>query len=405
MIYIWSSCLLAVHAPLDSIFPDPYFPGTFIGREDTDNSGILSSLKGNNINVYGWVNPSYNASAAANSNVPISFPFIPNTLLLDQAVLIFKKTPDTLQTNHIDYGFNFTNLFGTDYRYTTMAGVLSQQYIEHNNKYGYDPLIVNVELFVPGIGQGTLVTLGRFLCPADIETPLSSGNHLITHSLSLTYSAYTQMGLFLNTKLNHRWSYSLGVHASSDIAIWSVSAAPAFTGYIQWTADDELDSIFSGIAAINNGQYRNQHDNLQQMNMIWTHKFSEQVFVQTEALYEFQKNALQGGTCVFGSGGSGCGQLIPGYSSVLGLQSMLQKKWRDDLFSSVRVNYFNDFQGQQTKYKTAYMSFTLGFTEILKQSLKIRPELRYDLGLSGTPYDNGTRSSVVLGLVDMILLL
>jgi hypothetical protein len=405
MAYLWSNCLLAVHAPLDPIFPDPYFPGTFIGREYTSYSGVLSSVKANNINVYGWLNPSYNLSSAANSNVPISFQYLPNRLLLDQAVLVFEKTPDTLQTNHMDYGFNFSNLFGTDYRYTTMAGLLSQQYIEHNNKYGYDPVIANIQLFVPGIGQGTLVTLGRFLSPADIETPLSTGNYLVTHSLSFTYSAYTQMGLFVNTKLNHRWSYSIGMHASSDIAIWSVSAAPAFTGYVQWTADDEQDSIFTGIAAINNGQYRNQHNNLQQMNLIWTHQFSEEVFVQTEAMYEFQKNALQGGTCVFGNGGSGCGRLIPGYSAALGLQSVLQKKWKDDLFSSIRANYFNDFQGQHTNYQTAYMSFSIGLTEIFRNSLKIRPEFRYDLGLSGTPYDNGTRSSVVLGLLDVILLL
>ncbi len=403
--YVWINSLLAAPAPLDAIFPEPYFPGTFIGRENNSYSGLLSSLNTNNMNVYGWGNPSYNVSAAANSNVPIAMQYLPNSLLLDQAVLVFEKTPDTLQTNHIDYGFNFTNLFGSDYRYTRMAGLLSQQYFEHNNKYGYDPMLANLQIFVPGVGQGTLITLGRFLAPADIESPLSPNNCLITHSISFTYGAFTQMGLFLNTKLNHQWSYYLGVHASSDIAIWSTSAAPAFTGYIQWTADDEQDSIFTGIVAINNGQYRNQQDNLQQMNMIWTHRFSEEVFVQSEAMYEFQKNAFQGGSCVFGNGGSGCGPLIPGYSGSFGLQSSLQKKWRDDLFSSIRVHYFNDFQGQRTNYQTAYMSFTLGLTEILKKNLKIRPELRYDLGLSGTPYDNGTRSSVVLGLLDMIVLL
>ena len=43
---------------------------------------------------------------------------MPNPPVLDQFILRVERTPDTVQTDHNDWGFRVTNLYGTDYRFT-----------------------------------------------------------------------------------------------------------------------------------------------------------------------------------------------------------------------------------------------------------------------------------------------
>ena len=66
------------------------------------------------------------------------------------------------------------------------------------------------------------------------------------------------------------------------------------------------------------------------------------------------------------------------------------------------MDYFNDFQGQRTGYVTSYVTWTLGLTHNLDQSIKIRPEVRYGTSTSGTPYNGGQDHDFILGLVDII---
>lgn len=397
----------------DEIFPMNYYPGSSVGIDYSVNNNALSkifpSFNKNGIDIHGWLNPSYNYSQNHQTNLPISFALVPNTFLFEQGVLVLEKLPNTIQKSKIDVGFSIYNLFGSDYRFTTMQGVFSQQYLQQNKLYGYDPIIANLQMFVPGIGEGTLLTIGRFLALGDIEVPLSHPSFLITHSIGFTNSAFTQMGLLSNTKLNDNWTMILGMHSSSDVAWWGASAHPSFVGFIQWTGDDKNNSVLAGTNSINNGQYSNGHDNLQQLNIIWSHRFSETFFTMSSFYYEYMFNGRQGGDCTFGpyepyGGGRGCGPIIPGYSSSISAMTHWEKKLNENTFSSFRFEYFNDFQGQRTGYQTAYVSFVLGITEWIDRVFKIRPEFRYDLGLSGTPYDNQTRSSAVLGLIDVIAL-
>jgi len=82
-------------APYDDIFPSPEYSGPTIGVPNTDPIFPLTKLlwkeipklKEKDIRIYGWVNPSYNASTSTNSNVPSSYMIVPNHLELDQLVL------------------------------------------------------------------------------------------------------------------------------------------------------------------------------------------------------------------------------------------------------------------------------------------------------------------------------
>jgi hypothetical protein len=44
-------------------------------------------------------------------HLPAAYAEVPNTIQLDQATLYFERTPDTVQTDHFDWGFRLTNLY------------------------------------------------------------------------------------------------------------------------------------------------------------------------------------------------------------------------------------------------------------------------------------------------------
>lgn len=409
---LWLFSFQSWAAPLDAIFPHQFFLGTAIGLPylhrntflqqhlDKSSSQYLQPY----LDLYGWVNPSYNVNAARDSNLPLAFSYLPKQLELNQLSLNLEKLPDTLQQTQLDYGFNLSNYYGIDYRFTTMQGGFSQQYLQNNLLYGDDPLLFNVQVFVPGVGQGSLITLGRYYAPGDIEFPYSPQNYLISHSLSYCYSSFTQMGATVTTKLNDQWSYLLGIHAGSDIAVWSNSARPSLVAFLQWIQDDQQNSLWLGINSINNGRYGNNWNNLQQFNLIWTHRFNDGFFIETSSYIEYQFDANQGGPCIYPSG-YGCGPLIPGISWSYSLLTYIEKKLTDRDYSSLRAELFDDFQGQRSGYATAYLEFTLGITHVINDMIKFRSEIRVDTALQAFPYDNGSRKSLVTGLFDCIVLL
>src|SRR5438128_2683642 len=84
--------------------------------------GIGDFLREQRIKVYGWINASGNWSDAKDSNMPTSYWIFPNEPVLNQAILRFEREVDSVQQDHIDWGFRSTWLYGTDYRYMTSGG-------------------------------------------------------------------------------------------------------------------------------------------------------------------------------------------------------------------------------------------------------------------------------------------
>ena len=94
------------------------------------------TIKDSGVKVYGWVTASGNWSNATNANSPTSYWLKPNSFQLDQLVLRFEREADTVQTDHVDWGFRSTGIYGEDYRYTTAGGWFSNQLIRNNQLYG-----------------------------------------------------------------------------------------------------------------------------------------------------------------------------------------------------------------------------------------------------------------------------
>ena len=70
---------------------------------------------------------------------------------------------------------------------------------------------------------------------------------------------------------------------------------------------------------------------------------------------------------------------------------------------SFRTDYLDDPNGQFTGFETAYMSWTLGLTHLLTSLISIRPEVRYETAFNATPYNNGTKKTQALFIIDAIV--
>ena len=135
--------------------------------------GFGDWMKDNRLRLYGWVNASTNWSSNANSNAPDSYWVRANRLELNQFVMKFEREADTVQTDHIDWGFRSCVLYGEDYRYTTAGGWGLTQLQNNNALYGWDPIEQYFDIYYPWFAQGVLFRVGRWVACPDIETQLA----------------------------------------------------------------------------------------------------------------------------------------------------------------------------------------------------------------------------------------
>ena len=405
--------------PLDSVFPSSEYLGPTIGVPDTDPVWPLTkalwdtspTLKKAKIKVYGWANPGVSLSTSKDSNAPESYAIVPNTLEMDQFVLRIERQPDTVQTDHVDWGFRFTPIYGIDYRYTTAQGWFSEQLLKRNSLYGADPVEVSGLVYFPHVAKGMVLKIGRYISPPDIEAQLAPDNYLFTHSLMFTVDCYTQTGIIASVKLNDQWTVQAGIHAGTDVAPWNAAAHPSAVAMVRWVSKSNNDSIYGGIDSLNGGRFKAGHDNLQQSNLTWTHRFNPRgtFLTTTEAYYIFQSGALAGGTVNNGPPrpfftGTGAGALIPGNSPAVGLVNYTEIKLSSRDFLSLRpLDILVDKKGERTGFATTYESWTIGLTHHFGDLLSIRPELRYERAYRATPYDNGTRKGQFMLALDAII--
>ena len=403
-------------APLDPVFPSSDFPSP---------AYIIGVPSDKGIRTYGWLDGGFELSTSKNSNYPLSYNDVPNSPQIDQAVFRVDLEPDIVQQNHFDWGFRLTNLYGVDYRYTTMEGVLSNQLLERNQTNGYDPVEAYVVGYFPHFGQGTTLQLGRYISPPDIEANLAPQNFLYTHSLMFTFDCYTQMGALFTTKLSDYWQLNYGAHFDTDTAAWDGSEHfPTFLLLARYLSHSNRNSVFFGVDAINTsgnfktwtkGTYFDQltdkvepllwgHDNLQQFNSTWSHVFNPGLQNQFEAYYLYSINAFAGGTInnfnvatggpSFLGAGGGAGVFLPGLSSAVGMVDYFEAKLGAQVFGSLRFDYLNDPRGWRSGFATSYGSITTGVTYHAYPTVELRPEFRMEKAFRPgvTPYDNGTKA-------------
>jgi hypothetical protein len=115
-------------SPLDSPpFPNAdwsYGGSPVIGEPDTNSYPLMTAINQatSRTKLYGWVEPTLNFSTSSDRNAPEANDVYSNRFEMGQLVLYAERLPDSVQRDHVDWGYHLTALYGTDYRYTTAKG-------------------------------------------------------------------------------------------------------------------------------------------------------------------------------------------------------------------------------------------------------------------------------------------
>ncbi len=420
-------------------------------------------LEDNHIQIYGWVNPGFNVSNThtlpgqiTGGNNPAAYSYQPNVIQLDQVVTIFERLPDTMQKDHWDWGFRFSPLFGETYRYTTASGIFSDQLQKWNKFVGYDAPMIYGELYVPGVMEGLLLRLGRYISVPDIEAQLAPNNYMYSHSMTYGYDNYTNQGLVASLQLTKNWMVQGAIAIGTDSSLWNARNAsynplyagqpysllpgvfttvpagylvagqagysgqvdpgirPSFTGCVRYQSDDAYNAIYSCGNAINSGTYG--YNNLQQYTTTLYHKFNEDWHISIEGwnmhqnatpnsispwygvspdMFLNQNNVFPVATCA--------GNLKPTCtSSEWSVLTYLNWKFSPVDNISWRAEYFNDITGQRTGFKTSYFNYAMGWQHWLTPTITIRPEVAFYNSLKTPAFSNGTQSHATIFSADLI---
>lgn len=379
-------------------------------------TALGDAMAAQRIKAYGWLNASYNWSTSNGSNMPSSYWIIPNSIVLEQAVFRLEREADTVQKDHVDVGFRLTGLYGSNYRYMTSGGWFSQQLLKQNLRYGFDPTEMYADTYIPGIADGLIIRVGRWVATPDIEVQFAPDNYLATHSLQFTFDTYTQTGTLLTLALNKQWTIQGAVHAGTDMAPWYKGATPTGMVGVRWVSQDNNDSAYVVLNNINAAKFRHfeengqpaGHDNFNYVVGTWQHRFSQTVHSKLAGIFMWQHDAMLGGTPSIGplqsfGGGGGRGALLPGMSLAYGIlnYTMVQVAPRD--YITVRNEWWRDERGMRSGYAGHYSSHTLGLTHQFNDVVTIRPEVGYYRNYTRPTFDLGQDKGLFIAGVDMIL--
>ena len=410
---------------------DPPFPFTVwpiggtvnIGQPWTQSGPLMQAIwtgkhsdwwKRSKIQIYGWLNAGVNASTSKQpgySTYPEAYAERGNSPELDQEVLYIERQPDTVQTDHIDWGFRISGLYGLDYRFTTAEGWFSNQLLGKNQENGFDLPMAYFDLYIP-VAQGMDIRVGRYISLPDIEAQLAPNNYTYSHSLLYTFDAYTQTGINVTTKFSNHWTWQIGLSPGNDVAPWATRDAQltlnTCLGYT-WRAG--LDNIYACENSLNKGNYA--YNNLQSTYLTWYHKFTKDGswHTATESWYQYEKhtpnvNNPVGQTLLeVNANGAFCASVaqVTCYAPEWAMVNYVEKQLSKHDYFTIRNEIFDDLDGQRTGFKTPYTEHLMGWGHWVGTTVLFRPELRWEHSYDLPAYDNGTRHSQFTFASDVIL--
>lgn len=400
-------------APIDSPpfpFSDWGYGGSpNIGAPDGNTYPLMSALNLTNsrTKIYGWIAPSINFSTSGHNNFPVSYDIFPNKIELNQAVVYIERLPDTVQNTHFDWGFHLTGFYGTDYRFTTAKGYVSQQLLKFNRQYGFDPVLEYLDLYFP-VKDGLNIRVGRFLSVPGIEAQLAPNNYNMTHSLLYTIDPFTDTGIYATLKLNKQWIVQLGISAGHDVALWTDDAKPSAIFCLNYSTASNKDNFYGCANGINDGKYA--YNNLQHYDFTWYHKFNSKWHTATEVWYMYEREVPNVAGNVsnpiapeLGANGATCQAGVlrcnaPEYAVV----NYINREINSKLMVGFRSDLLNDKKGQRTGFVTKYTENTLYATKYIGNTVMFRPELRFDHSWDLAAYNNGKARSQLFFGMDLI---
>ena len=321
-------------------------------------------LDDNRTSISGWTEASFTASTDRHNQLPMGFNYLANNFSLQQNWLRIQREVEESATTPT-WGFLLdTILPGSDYRFTIARGLFDQQLTANRgnpNLDGIDPVQFYTEFYLPGVGEGLDLKLGRFFAQFGVESIDTVLNPFVSRSYTFIYNPFTNTGLLSTLKLSGDWSIENGLATGSDVFI-DRAANPTYLGGLKWTPpDNRASAIFEVI--LGNGRYDrvNNFNNPEIFDLVLTRKLSDRLMWTGEGLYGFETNVPSIGFANW-------------YGVVNYLNYEFDKRW----IANTRLEVFDDPQGQRTGYKGVYEAITSGVTYKPFPFLWFRPEVRYD---------------------------
>ncbi len=365
--------------------------------------------------VYGWLEPSYNFSSAAQNNQPVVWNDRANEFLLQQVWLRVERSVVTTGTTMPTFGFRFDLLYGTDYRFTLPVGLLNGQLQNADgaqNLYGFDPIEFYAEGYFPTVFQGTDVKVGRFFTPWGYESIEAVSTPLWSRSYAFNWCPpFTHFGVLATSTLNPQWSVTYGVVNGNDVALFKDSERWRFLGVVKWTGPGGRDAVALG-TSFGRGQFLAQYpnptttlalanepagrNNINVFDLTWTHTFSPRCSYGLEVIYGYQYDVpanVPGGIIKENA--------VSGTAHWGSIVNYFNYNFTDKLSSIVRLEAFDDFEGQRTGFEGPYYAATAGVQIKPHKALWIRPEVRYDYNPYSRPFEG--KHWILTGGADMIV--
>src|ERR1700738_13575 len=442
----------------------PYGGSTSIGvtRPNSVDSPLMNALSNTavgqamndaNIQIYGWIEGGGNLSSntVRGGNAPAAYDYNPNTVQLDQAVLYIERLPDTVQRDHIDWGFRLAPIYGENYRYTTAYGLWSNQLLNQNKNYGYDLPMAYGEVFIPQVAEGLMIRFGRYISIPDIEAQLAPNNYMSPHSMTYTFDNYTNTGVQGTLAVTKNWMLQLGVNVGTESMPWHVGArianpfpnqlypgttmltdpgaVPSVTGGVRWTSDSGNDNVYVVADGINRGQWG--YNNAQWYGLTYYHKFNEQWHVSFETYNLHQNNVLNAknaaALAAFNAGGTPFSPNIMPFNSPFLAQCnnaavfactasvqtyLMYLNYKASPLDNIsyRLEFFDDKQGQRTGIKTRYVETGIGWQHWFSPQIEIRPEVSFYRALDAPAFNGNAnlgivpnKTTAIIGSADIII--
>ncbi len=334
-------------------------------------------LEQHKISISGWTHLSFTASSARNEQLPMGFNYRANEFLLQQNWLRIERPTDT-ESKTASFGFRAdTILPGSDYRFTIARGLFDGQLTANNgspNRYGFDPIQFYGEAYLPNVGQGLTLKLGRTFCQYGVESNDAPSNALWSHAYTFIYNPFTHTGLMGTLKLSDAWSVQSGIMLGNDVFI-DPASEPYYMGSVKWAPKDGSDSVLFAVI-LGSGRFNQaeQFHNPQIFDVVYTHKFNDKLNYTFEGLYGFTTNVP------FADG--------PGSAFWFGILNYVTYAFTDKLSGTTRLEFFDDFQGQRTGFEGLYTVITAGLAWKPCRAITMRPEIRFDYNSESRPFSN-----------------
>ncbi|MGP0089657.1 MAG: outer membrane beta-barrel protein [Xanthobacteraceae bacterium] len=380
-------------------------------------------LNDHGLQVYGWFDAGFNISSnrTFNGNSPAAYMSNPNSMQLDQAVLYFERVPDTVQKDHIDWGFRLSGLYGENYRYTEAYGLWSYQFQGRNLQNGFDTPMMYGELFFPQLLEGTLVRVGRFISLPDIEAQLAPNNYMYSHSLTYGWDNYTNTGIQVTQALNKNLFVQVGLTVGTEAMPWhwgqttpnlafpnnplfpnssyplDPGSVPSLTACLRYQTNSGNDNLYVCEDALNNGLQG--YNNLQWTGFTYYHRFNEQWHISSE-FYTLSQNdvlnlnnptvfntLLPNGITPLAGANIVAQQPNFAYCSNPNLLTCTSRSYTALTYLnyspnpldnwSFRAEYYVDQEGQRISIPTRYIDLAIGLQHWLSPQIEFRPEVAY----------------------------